>query len=75
MNCPNCKANLEGGLIFDTFLEMYGDETKALEVAAMYGATKTEGRWGREIGIYDREKDRTVAWQCPECNHQWGRAE
>lgn len=73
MICPNCNANLEGDLIFDTFLEKYGDEAKALEVAAMYGATKTEGRWGREIGIYDREEDAVIAWQCPDCKHQWGR--
>lgn len=71
--CPNCKANLEGDLIFDTFLAKYGNEKKALEVAAMYGATKTEGRWGREIGIYDMGKDRTVAYECPVCKHQWGR--
>lgn len=73
MICPNCKTNLEGDLIFDTFLEKYGDEEKALEAAAMYGATKTEGRWGREIGIYDREEDAVIAWQCPDCKHQWGR--
>lgn len=73
MICPNCNANLEGDLIFDTFLGKYGDETKALEVAAMYGATKTEGRWGREIGIYDIDEDAVIAWQCPDCKHQWGR--
>lgn len=73
MICPNCNANLEGDLIFDTFLEKYGDEQKALETAEMYGATRNEGRWGREIAIYDREKDRTVAYVCPDCDHQWGR--
>lgn len=73
MICPNCNANLEGGLIYETFLEKYGDEQKALETAECYGATKTEGRWGREIGIYDMYKDRTVAWRCPDCNHEWPR--
>lgn len=73
MICPNCKSNLEGELIYETFLNKYVDEAKALETAAMYGATKTEGRWGREIAIYDMDRDRTVAHQCPDCNHQWGR--
>lgn len=74
MICPNCNANLEGDLIFETFLGKYfGDEEKALEAAAMYGATKTEGRWGREIGIYDMDEDAVIAWQCPDCKHQWGR--
>ena len=73
MICPRCKSNLEGGLIYDTFIEKYGDEQKALESAKMYGATKTEGRWGREIGVYDSIRDMTVAWRCPDCGHQWDR--
>ena len=72
--CPSCEADLEGDLIYEYFLNEYGgDEEKALETAEKYGATKTEGRWGKEIGIYDWEADRTVAYQCPECNHQWKR--
>jgi len=73
MICPKCTSNLEGGLVFDTFMEQYNDEAKALEVASMYGATKTTGHWGREIGIYDMEKDRTVSWRCPDCGHEWDR--
>ena len=74
MICPKCNSNLEGQLIYETFLDQYaGDETKALEAAAMYGATKTEGRWGRAIGIYSMEKDRTVAYRCPDCGHEWKR--
>ena len=72
-HCPSCKADLQGGLIFDTFMEQYGDEAKALETAKYYGATKTEGRWGRQLFMYDMEKDRTVAYRCPDCNHQWER--
>lgn len=72
MICPSCKSDLTGDLIYDTFFEKYGDEQKALETAAMYGATKTEGCWGREIAIYDIGKDRTVAYSCPDCGHQWG---
>lgn len=73
MHCPKCKSNLEGELVYKTFLDMYGDEKKALHSAEMYGATKTEGHWGRQIGIYDMEKDRTVAYQCPDCQYEWPR--
>jgi len=72
--CPNCNADFDGELIFETFLNQYdGDRAKALETAEMYGATETKGRWGNMIAIYDRDKDRTVSWMCHECNHQWDR--
>lgn len=73
MICQNCKADLDGGLIFDTFIEKYGEEQKALEAAAMHGATKTEGRWGRQIGIYRMDQDRTVVYRCPDCGYEWPR--
>ena len=43
------------------------------EVSGNYGATREKGNWGRAIGIYDMEKDRTVRWKCPDCNHEWPR--
>jgi len=46
---------------------------RADKYAAAYGATRTKGRWGRAIGIYDLEKDRTVRWRCPDCEHEWPR--
>jgi hypothetical protein len=73
MNCPSCKESLEGGLIYEHFLAEYKNEDKALMTARLYGATKTEGRWGLATGIYSMEEDRTVAWRCPFCQHQWGR--
>ena len=75
MICPNCKSNLEGGLIFDTFMEQYGDRERALSVASGYGATETAGRWGREIRLYDLVKDRTTGFRCPDCGHEWRREE
>ena len=44
------------------------------EVSESYGATKTHGKWGRAIGIYDMYKDRTARWKCPDCGHEWDRA-
>jgi len=34
---------------------------------SLFGA----GRFSRAIAVYDREKDRTVKWQCPDCGHEW----
>lgn len=45
----------------------------ANKVAASYGASRTKGRWGKAIGIYDMKKDRTVAWRCPDCKGEWDR--
>lgn len=73
MICPNCEVDLDGDLIYETFFAKYGDEVRALRYAEMYGATKTEGRWGRQIGIYDYANDRTVAYRCPDCGHTWER--
>lgn len=74
MICPSCKSDLQGGLIFDTGMELHGnDEAKALEYAQFYGATKTEGHWGRELAIYSFGEDKTVAYRCPDCEHIWER--
>lgn len=48
-------------------------EARADKYAEAYGATRTTGQWGREIGIYSMDEDRTVAWECPDCKHRWGR--
>lgn len=72
-NCPSCGVSFNGGSIWETGLKMHGTEEAADEYAAAYGATRTTGQWGRQIGIYDMEKDRTVQYQCPDCGHTWGR--
>jgi hypothetical protein len=73
-NCPNCGGNLIGDLIFDTFLkENEGNRQQALRDAYMYGATETEGYWKLERGIYDFNRDMTVAYQCPHCQVKWDR--
>ena len=73
MICPSCNTNLEGELIYETFLKRYKDKEKALKTAEMYGATETTGRWGHEISIYDIALDRTVRWRCPHCGNEWDR--
>ena len=72
-HCPHCAADLDGGSIWQTFMDQYGDEAKADEVAENYGATRTQGRWGRCIALYDRDKDRTVGYRCPDCDGEWER--
>ena len=66
--CTHCNFKLEGRLIYLTFLEEYGNHKQALEAAKKYGATKTRGRWQRDIGKYDIDKDRCVYFTCPNCN-------
>lgn len=72
-HCPNCNADLNGGSIWEYFYRKTNSETEADKTAKAYGADRTQGNWGRAIGIYDMDLDRTVAWKCPDCNHQWGR--
>lgn len=72
-NCPKCNANLVGGSIWATFFEQSNDEAHADRLAERYGATRTTGNWGRQISIYCEMKDRTVAWECPDCEYRWSR--
>ena len=73
MICPNCKTDLDGDLIYETYFKRYGDAAKALDAAQLHGATKTTGRWGRQIGHSSMELDRVVSWGCPDCGHTWPR--
>ncbi len=71
--CPNCGSNFDCGLVFDHFLGIGHGLQGALEKAELYGATSTAGWFDRKIAIYDRDRDRTVAYRCPDCGHQWDR--
>lgn len=72
--CPGCKADMDGGSIWQTMLEQSGgDEAEADRKAEMYGADRTSGRWGRKIGLYDMRRDATMAYQCPDCQFVWMR--
>jgi predicted Zn-ribbon and HTH transcriptional regulator len=56
--CPGCKIDLREGAW-----------KIPQELWVAYGARQGT----RRIGIYSRERDRTVAWRCPDCNHEWSR--
>ena len=79
--CPHCNVDLNGGLIWTTFYDKAVEDGCTMaeavdianETAAMYGASQDKGMWGRQIGIYDLERDRTVRWKCPDCDGEWDR--
>jgi hypothetical protein len=73
--CPACGADLDGGSIWEHFYAKTGSEAEADKTAKSYGATRTSGNWGRALGIYNMDLDRTVGWECPDCTHYWGRNE
>lgn len=73
-HCPACDADLNGGSIWQTFKKQGASDAEADDIAAMYGATRANGQWGRQIAIYSRDQDRTVAFRCPDCDHEWSRA-
>lgn len=54
-NCPHCGVSLWGDEIPEKDREHYSPPY----------------RWRREIGIYDRDKDRTVEFECPDCHKRW----
>ncbi len=56
-NCPSCGSSWRGDLIPETSREFYGGST----------------HFSRLVGIYSRERDRTVAWQCPDCGEKFDR--
>jgi len=71
--CPKCKISLVGDLVWEHFFRIEKDEAKADELAEAYGANREQGHFSNAIAIYDRGKDRTVAWMCPACEHRWNR--
>jgi len=36
-------------------------------------ANGQEAEGSRVIGVYDRDRDRTTHWRCPDCGHEWER--
>ena len=56
-SCPKCQRSFKGKPIPKRDQEAFGGET----------------HFSVLIGVYDMDKDRTVAWRCPFCAHQWER--
>jgi hypothetical protein len=57
--CPKCGADLKGPEITASQHTVFGGHT----------------HFSRVIGIYSFADDATVAWQCPDCGHEWQRTE
>jgi uncharacterized C2H2 Zn-finger protein len=56
-NCPKCES-------------LWHETPIPKEQQDSYGYSKF---FSRIIGIYSRDRDRTVAYQCPDCNTCWDR--
>jgi hypothetical protein len=55
--CPKCESSWVDKPIPEQYQEHHGGS-----------------KWySRVIGLYDRDQDRTVAWQCPDCGTCWDR--
>lgn len=66
--CDACGADLRGPRI-------------RLENLSLHGGNATcDGcgdalHYSRLIGVYDPDRDRTVAWRCPDCGHEETRSQ
>lgn len=72
-SCINCGVDLNGGYIYDTFYEKYGNHEDALASASMYGAKKGYGKWGRQIYMknYDKNYNKLPSYYiCPDCGEK-----
>jgi hypothetical protein len=66
--CPHCHSNLDGGDIYDKFIELGYGEQRALEAATHFGWTKDNPkRFSRVLGQYDITEDRVMSYSCPFC--------
>jgi hypothetical protein len=73
-HCPDCNANLDGELVIAYPLNQGKTLEEAIEYASNYAGYTENGlnsRFGRQIGIYDINRDRTTKWKCPDCGHEW----
>lgn len=70
-HCPACSANLIAGDIPKESRHYYLGFKK--NSSGVYEPQEDDGRplyYYRTIGIYDMEKDRTVAYRCPDCGFE-----
>ena len=77
-SCVNCGFDFNGDYIWDVGYRLAQakgftqeeSEAEADTYASWYGAKRGEGRFSKRVGIYSMALDRTVAWQCPDCEHR-----
>ena len=67
--CPHCGFDLDGGDIFEKFLEHHkGDQAKAADSAEAYGWSKENPcHFSLRAGLYCMDKDCIVQESCPKC--------
>lgn len=75
--CPHCGADWDSGAIFDALRpQKWCADKSDVELQAhideCYG-TDAPQRYSRLVNIYCQDRDRTVAWQCPDCRTKWPR--
>lgn len=64
--CQHCGANLDEGDILEHFLLEYGDYTKAIETAMLYGWTESNKlHFSRSIIIQPEKGSQYTI--CPDC--------
>ena len=74
--CPHCNTSLDGDLVIDYPLSQGQMMSEAIEYAWGYEGWDEHGeanRWGKAIGLYCMDRDRTTAYRCPDCNDTWER--
>lgn len=72
-SCVHCGFDLNGERIWDYFFKREGSEEEATRSAAMYGATKDFGRFGKEIYVksYSLNWDKLPSfYACPSCGEK-----
>lgn len=65
-SCPSCSASFVGAAIPEASIQM-GWYPKTCNDC------KKPNHFSRVQGIYDWHLDLTVAWRCPDCQHEWSR--
>ena len=71
MLCPHCNYDLDGELIYETFIKKGYSEERSIEIAEMYGATKTSGKWQNEISVSEGYTGEFLYYMCPACKGRW----
>lgn len=75
-HCPHCNADMDGELVYDSFIDAGYDCDIADKWAKQVSGYEKHGllnKWSRCLSIYDITSDRTINYECPDCSKQWNR--